>query len=96
MSASRPSPLPTPEICPVCGELVPRHALACPGCGADHRSGWREDAEDDGGFEYDDYIQREFGAPPVGPSGIKPFWWITALVLLVVFGWIFLRGLFLF
>src|SRR3954463_1087673 len=34
-----------PEVCPVCGEEVPRNALACPECGADHNSGWREDAD---------------------------------------------------
>lgn len=33
-----------PETCPVCGDDVPRGALACPGCGADERSGWNEDA----------------------------------------------------
>ena len=37
--------LPAPEICPVCGEDVPRNALACKHCGADHNSGWREDAD---------------------------------------------------
>jgi hypothetical protein len=34
----------TPEHCPVCGEPVPPGARACPGCGADERSGWDEDA----------------------------------------------------
>lgn len=38
-----------PEICPVCGESVPRDALACPGCGADERAGW-----DDESAVYDD------------------------------------------
>ena len=33
-----------PETCPVCGEDVPRGARACPGCGADERSGWNEEA----------------------------------------------------
>ena len=33
-----------PTECPVCGEAVPRTALACPGCGADERSGWNEEA----------------------------------------------------
>ena len=39
------SKLRVPKVCPVCGEDVPRTALACPECGADHTSGWREDAE---------------------------------------------------
>jgi hypothetical protein len=33
-----------PETCPVCGETVPRGAAACPGCGADERTGWNEEA----------------------------------------------------
>jgi hypothetical protein len=33
-----------PTECPVCGERVPRNARACPGCGADERSGWNEEA----------------------------------------------------
>ena len=38
------SPFVSPSECPVCGETVPRGAKACPGCGADERSGWNEDA----------------------------------------------------
>jgi hypothetical protein len=34
----------TSEECPVCGATVPPGAKACPGCGADERSGWDEDA----------------------------------------------------
>ncbi len=33
----RPEP---PEECSQCGESIPRDALACPGCGADERTGW--------------------------------------------------------
>jgi hypothetical protein len=33
-----------PAECPVCGAAVPRNARACPGCGADERSGWNEEA----------------------------------------------------
>ena len=58
----------TPEECPVCGEDVPRGALACPECGADERSGWREDAGATDGldlpdeeFDYGEFVQREFG-----------------------------------
>jgi hypothetical protein len=80
---------PAPEICPVCGEDVPRNALACPECGADHNSGWREDADatdalggtaDD--FDYDDFVQEEFGNA-AKPRGIKTIWWISAIVLLL-------------
>ena len=80
----------TPEICPVCGEDVPPKALACPDCGADHRSGWREDANVDDGidlpdeeFNYDEFIKGEFGGR-AKPAGIRPLWWITGIIVFVV------------
>jgi uncharacterized membrane protein YvbJ len=84
------SKLRTPKICPVCGEDVPRTALACPECGADHNSGWREDAETydavdlpDEDFNYEEFVKQEFGSSrrPV----IKTVWWITAILLVAVF-----------
>jgi ssDNA-binding Zn-finger/Zn-ribbon topoisomerase 1 len=78
-----------PEICPVCGETVPRGALACPECGADHNSGWQEDADTyagldlpDSDFNYDDFVREEFGSS-VKPTGIKTIWWITAILIIV-------------
>ena len=79
----------TPEVCPVCGENVPSRARACPECGADHNSGWRLDANGAGGldlpdeeFDYDEFVAQEFG-DGARPPGIKPIWWITAIVVLV-------------
>lgn len=34
----------SPEVCPVCGEAVPRRAKSCPGCGADEKTGWDDEA----------------------------------------------------
>ena len=77
-------------MCPVCGEDVPRTALACPECGADHNSGWREDAETydavdlpDEDFNYEEFVKQEFGSSrrPV----IKTVWWITAILLVAAF-----------
>jgi len=79
----------TPEICPVCGEDVPRGALACPECGADHNSGWREDAERYDGidlpdeFNYEEFTRSEFGSS-VKPAGISAVWWVTAIVVLAL------------
>ena len=79
---------PAPEICPVCGEDVPRNALACPECGADHNSGWREDAESYDGidlpeeFDYEEFARREFGEGLAKPAGISWVWWVTAIVVL--------------
>ena len=79
-----------PQVCPVCGEDVPRGSLACPACGADHNSGWREDAEAYDGldlpgddFDYDDFVQHEFGSS-IKPAGIKTIWWVTAIIILAV------------
>lgn len=79
----------TPDSCPVCGVDVPRGALACPECGADHDSGWREDADSSDGldlphedFNYDEFVRREFGSS-FKPAGIKPLWWVTAILLII-------------
>jgi hypothetical protein len=81
--------LKAPEVCPVCGEDVPRQALACPECGADHNSGWREEAATyealdlpDEEFNYDEFVQEEFGSS-FKPSGMKTIWWITAVLIIV-------------
>ena len=90
MNPTKKAKLEPPEICPVCGEDVPRGSLACPECGADHNSGWREDAASQDGldlpgddFDYDDFVQREFGSR-IKPAGIKTIWWITAIIVLAV------------
>ena len=81
----------TPEVCPVCGGEVRRDALACSQCGADHNSGWREDAdaydgvdlpEDD--FNYDNFVNEEFGSR-AKPPGHKTIWWIVGIALIVAF-----------
>jgi predicted amidophosphoribosyltransferase len=75
MPGKKPAKLKTPNVCPVCGEDVPHGALACPECGADHNSGWREDADvygavdlPDEQFNYEKFAREEFGSPfkPVG------------------------------
>jgi hypothetical protein len=72
-------------VCPVCGEDVPRTALACPDCGADHTSGWREEAVDlpDEDFNYEEFVKQEFGSSR-GPA-VKRIWWITAILLIAAF-----------
>jgi hypothetical protein len=80
-----------PEVCPVCSEDIPRNSLACPKCGADHNSGWGEDADTydavdlpDEDFNYDEFVKQEFGSSPK-PTAIKTFWWVIAIVLIVAF-----------
>lgn len=82
-----------PDVCPICGETVPPKARACPGCGADEKTGWSEDAATQGldipepadEFDYDDFVKREFSAANPKPWGIKWFWWVIAVLLLVGF-----------
>jgi hypothetical protein len=91
MARKKPLQPEAPEVCPVCGEDVPRGSLACTACGADHNSGWREDADiynaadlPDEDFNYDEFVREEFGSP-LKPGGIKKGWWITAILLIVAF-----------
>ncbi len=90
----------TPEVCPQCGALVPPRARACPECGSDEQTGWSERAQaqrldlPDDEFNYDEFVQEEFGGSgrkPVKPHGIKWLWWLVALGLLACFAWAFLR-----
>jgi hypothetical protein len=62
-----------------------------PSVEADHDSGWRQDVDaydavdlphED--FNYAKFIQEEFGSAPK-PVGVKTIWWISAIVLIVVF-----------
>lgn len=87
-----------PETCPVCGVLVPEDALACPECGADERTGWSDEARaqslglPDEGFDYDEFVAREFGGR-VSKRRHGRFWWWVAIGALVVFLWTVFGGL---
>ena len=86
-----------PEICPNCGADVPRKARACPECGANEQTGWSEAARTDGldlpdeNFDYNDFVKRELGGESPVPRGIHWFWWVIALVVVVVFLTFWLR-----
>jgi hypothetical protein len=79
-----------PETCPNCGAEVPAAVRACPECGADEQTGWSEKAASDGlglpeeNFDYDDFVEREFGSRKPLPRGVSWFWWVVALLLLLV------------
>ena len=86
-----------PDICPVCGGVVPEKAKACPECGSDEETGWSDDGRADSlgipteDFDYDDYVKREFeGEEPKRKNAA--IWIITAILLLALFAWAFLRA----
>jgi hypothetical protein len=54
------------------------------------RKSWEEDSTYDAldlpdeDFDYDDFVAREFGHKPHRKVGIRWYWWVTAIVLLVL------------
>ena len=80
--------MPAPETCPNCGADVPRNAKACPECGSDESTGWSEDARaqslglPDEEFNYDEFVEREFGKPKRRKR--QMFWCIVAVILLLL------------
>ncbi len=80
-----------PDICPNCGAEVPRGAKACPECGSDEQTGWSDEARasdldlPDEKFDYDEFVQREFGKEKPIPRGVHWFWWVIAALLVIGF-----------
>jgi len=86
-----------PETCPNCGADVPANAKACPECGSDEQTGWSDEAEashlnlPDNEFNYDEFVNREFGKPGKMPRGIHWFWWLVGIILLIAIAFLWLR-----
>ena len=85
-----------PEVCPHCGADVPPNARACPGCGADEHTGWSEEAAASGlnlpdeEFDYEGFVEEEFGTKKSKPRGVRWIWWAVgaALAALLIWRWI--------
>lgn len=82
--------------CPGCGPARrkrPRRSRA-----RRKRRAWEQDPSHDGldlpddGFDYDDFIAREFGGRR-GKGGIAWYWWLTALLLVAGFVAMMLFGM---
>jgi hypothetical protein len=75
-----------PTECPVCGEPVPRGARACPGCGADERSGWNEEATRYDGLDLPDTAYDDEREHEPAPRGNRDTLWlvVTVVVLLAI------------
>lgn len=79
----------TPDICPVCFEEVPPRAKACPYCGADERSGWREDAMVYDGLDLPEEAWEETESESEPPSARKgkrsvPGEWRAGVVVILL------------
>ncbi len=80
---------PRPPIeCANCGAAIPRGARACPECGADERTGWRETNVYDGLDLPDEKV--ESGRSPNGTTGrnvhgVPWYWWSVGIAILIVF-----------
>jgi hypothetical protein len=79
--------LPPPDECANCGAPLPRTARACPECGADERTGWRETSLYDDLDLPDEAFADETPAPPAPArrvNGLAWYWWAAALCLLLL------------
>jgi ribosomal protein L32 len=78
---------PPPDECAHCGTSLRRHARACPECGADERTGWRESADTvyDGldlpDSAYADDNASEQSRRPTLRAGIAWYWYVVAALL---------------
>jgi hypothetical protein len=87
----------TPEICPNCGALIPPNARACPECGSCEETGWSERAYAQGlelpdeEFDYDAFVQEEFGSGRPEPSRRRIVRWVAALLLGIFVLWYLLQ-----
>lgn len=84
------SGLRAPENCAVCGASIPPNSKACPECGADERTGWREQSIYDGlDLPDEDDSETDSKRPR---SGVKVAWQIVGVALLVILVILALRG----
>jgi hypothetical protein len=81
-----------PSECANCGADIPPGARACPECGADERTGWRETSVYDGlelpeeasTQSSSDRLRTQAGQRSV--NGIAWYWWCAAVALLLLLG----------
>lgn len=84
---------PPPSECAQCGAEIPRTARACPECGADERTGWRESSVYDGldlpdAAWTDDAAAARSGRPGSSRdvNGLPWYWWCVGVGLLLLLG----------
>ena len=76
---------PPPRECANCGSEIPRRARACPDCGADEQTGWREQDIYDG-LELPDDAWDDDESPGTPLSRELPwYWWAAGMAVLIGF-----------
>ncbi len=74
-----------PASCAQCGTDLAPAARACPECGADERTGWRETSVHDG-LDLPDHAWEDDRADPPRPTprvnGLAWYWWLCGVGLL--------------
>ncbi|MFK8114182.1 MAG: zinc-ribbon domain-containing protein [Rubripirellula sp.] len=73
--------------CSHCGAELSSGANFCRECGSSESDGWQEDElgnSDDDGFDYEEFVDREFG-DSVANKETPAIWRFVAVVLLILF-----------
>jgi hypothetical protein len=91
-------PFKPPSECPVCGAAVPPAARACPECGADERTGWREEDALYDGLDLpdsDSTPERSTDRRPGSTrNGTPILWWAVGVVVILTLAILALRSAF--
>ncbi|HVS53404.1 MAG TPA: zinc-ribbon domain-containing protein [Opitutaceae bacterium] len=92
-----PEKIPPPAECANCGAPIPRGAKACPECGADEHTGWRETgAPDYAALDLPEEIFADEAASDTRRArdrcvnGLAWYWWCAgvAIVVLLALRWL--------
>ena len=97
-------------MCPTCGSEVqvgspcpgcaPKPKRRRKKVAAGRRKAWEQEASSDGldipeePFDYEEFVQREFGTKSRPHRSVKWYWWATAAGLAVLLAWAVVAGLF--
>lgn len=75
-----------PTECTQCGADIPPRARACPGCGADERTGWREPSVYDGLNLPDDETDDDARSAPRSsrPRDRLAWYWVLTIVAVLL------------
>lgn len=80
-----------PSECANCGAAIPPGAKACPACGADERTGWRDASVYDGLDLPDEAFEataKQSRRPPRTVNNLAWYWWTVAVGVLLIFGFV--------